>query len=96
VFQSHTPDGQPYNVVRCMQADVCYEAAYRFCQGPYQPLDKSFYPTEGFRFVCGAHGKHASQAADPASPQSQPPSREAPLCAPWLLHRSCCSSAAAP
>jgi hypothetical protein len=45
VFQSHTPDGLAYLVVLCLRADECLEYAYQFCEGPYNPLDKSFVPT---------------------------------------------------
>jgi hypothetical protein len=50
-FQSHWPDGTPYWVVLCTQADECYEDAYKWCNGGYIPLDKQFIPAGGFRFV---------------------------------------------
>jgi hypothetical protein len=76
VFQSHSPDGQAYLVVLCVQADQCLEYAYRFCEGPYSPLDKSFLPASGFRFVC--RGKpHKSKAPDtsmgPPTPSAEKP-----------------------
>lgn len=62
VFQSHTADGSPYWVVLCIQADECFEFAYKWCEGAYQPLDKSFTPMGGFRFLCRKSHKAASQA----------------------------------
>lgn len=65
VFQSHGPDGQPYLVVLCLQADQCFESAYQFCEGPYQPLDKKFIPGQGFRFVCQPQAKKRKQPQPP-------------------------------
>ena len=42
-FQSHQPDGRSYWVVLCVQGDQCYEDAYKWCHGPYTPLDKHSY-----------------------------------------------------
>lgn len=66
VFQSHSPDGRPYLVVTCLQADQCFESAYQFCEGPYRPLDKTFAPMGGFRFVCPPKRKRPNPVlADP-------------------------------
>lgn len=52
VFKAHAPDGSPYLVVICFQQDQCFEGAYQYCKGPYQPLEKEFNPMQGMRFVC--------------------------------------------
>jgi hypothetical protein len=71
VFQSHDQNGQAYLVVLCLQADQCFEYAYQFCEGPYVPLDKSFVPGSGLRFVC--RGKpHKSKAPDASGPPTPP------------------------
>ena len=65
VFQAHTPDGVAYWVTICLQADMCLEQAYKFCKGPYQPLDPNgSVNLTGFRFVCRT--AHKDKASDPA------------------------------
>lgn len=47
-----TPSGQAHWVITCGQQDVCFQAAYQFCQGQYTAIDRHFVPREGFHFVC--------------------------------------------
>jgi hypothetical protein len=64
VFQAHSPDGMAYWVVVCTQADKCLEDAYKWCNGPYKPLDGANINTGGFRFLCK---KQHKESAPPAS-----------------------------
>lgn len=76
VFQSHSPDGAAYLVVLCLQADECLEYAYQFCEGPYTPLDKSFVPSGGFRFVCRSkpHKRNTPDSSTgPPAPSTEKP-----------------------
>jgi hypothetical protein len=65
VFQSHGPNGNAYWVVLCIQADECFESAFKWCDGPYTPLDQNFTPMGGFRFVC------KKQHKEPAKQETQ-------------------------
>jgi hypothetical protein len=47
-----TPEGRAHWVVTCAQQDVCFQAAYQFCRGPYAALDRHFVPQAGLHFVC--------------------------------------------
>jgi hypothetical protein len=47
-----TPEGQAHWVVTCAQQDVCFQAAYQFCRGPYAALDRQFIPRAGLHFIC--------------------------------------------